>query len=141
MFIAAHERDAYTVEELKNMFSNNWDEDNEIKLFSIVAAVTGMRLGEVTSIRKEYLFTNLDVSDQINRTGEARKIRICEIFYKMLKELTDKNDYAFVSRNTKQRDVFYKHYLIALISSFAKLLVTTKTGSRQEPTLEIRGCA
>ena len=30
---------------------------------------------------------------------------------------------------------------IALISSFAKLLVTTKTGSRQEPTLEIRGCA
>ena len=121
MFIAAHERDAYTLNELKGMFLKDWGEDRDIRLFSAVAAVTGMRLGEVTAIRSAHLYDNyIEVSDQIDRfgeliavkTNEARKIRICETLYKILKKLTDKTDYAFLSRNTRQRDIFYKHCLI-----------------------------
>lgn len=122
MFIAAHERDAFTIEELTAMFQNDWGENNEIKYFSVIAAVTGMRLGEVTAIRKEHLHDDyLDVTDQIDKTGElipvktneARKIRICPALHNLIESLIKKDGYAFVSRNTKQRDTFYKHCLIS----------------------------
>lgn len=118
MFIAAHERDAFTLKELTTMFTKDWGKDNEIKYFSVIASVTGMRLGEVTAIRDENLYEDhLDVYDQIDKTGElipvkmneARKVRICPTLYRLIKSLIKKDGYAFTSRNTKLREVFYLH--------------------------------
>ena len=122
MYIALHERDAYTEAELIAMFSKDWGEDSEGKYFAIIAAVTGMRLGEVLAIREENLHEDyLDVKDQIDKSGElipvktkeARKVRICETLYKLIKGLIRKDGYIFVSRNSKLRDVFYEHCLIS----------------------------
>lgn len=118
MFIAAHERDAFTLQELISMFTKDWGRDSEVKYFAVIAAVTGMRISEVFAIRKEHLYkTYLDVSDQIDKNGElipvktneARKLRISSTLFKIINDLIKSNGFAFNLRGTKLRECFYEH--------------------------------
>lgn len=84
LLIEQKPRDAFTLEEVKEItdyFINN----ENIRIFIIVAACTGMRLSEINSLRKSNIKdTYIDLRDQYRggkllplKTREARKIPVC----------------------------------------------------------------
>lgn len=101
MYENARVRSAFTEDELKKIFQkNNWATENR-RLFSLVGAVTGLRLSEICAIRKETLFeTYIDVKDQLYdatelisvKDSEKRKVRICNRLYNILETEIYKNN-------------------------------------------------
>lgn len=117
MYINAKTKSSFTLEELKTTFKKKWD-NKERKIFSIVAAVTGMRISELYAIRRETLFrTYIDVKDQMNgnilqpvKDGEKRKVRICPKVYVLLDGCIRRNgDKAFIEAQDTYRQTFYKY--------------------------------
>lgn len=117
MYINAKSKNAFTLEELKNIFHKAW-EYKERKIFALTAAVTGMRISEIYAIRKENLFENyINVKDQISgnilqpvKDGEKRKVVICKELYNLLKRCILKNgDKAFTEAKDTYRIDFNKH--------------------------------
>lgn len=117
MYVNARSKGAFTKEELINTFNKKWD-SSERKLFSLVAAVTGMRISEISAIRKETLFHNyIDIKDQLLdnkiqpvKDGEKRKLRICDELYKMLSDYIRRNGgFAFTEAQDTYRQTFYNY--------------------------------
>lgn len=111
----SEEINAFTREQIISMFSHEWDDD-EVRLFSLVGAVTGMRISEILAIRSETLFENyIDVYDQRLKyelkplkTKEARFVPIPEELYKLLKERVS-DGFAFEHNDNYYRKYFYKN--------------------------------
>lgn len=121
MYTSVRQREAFTYKELLEIFTN-WKTDVDVKLFSVIAALTGMRLGELVAIRKETLHDNyIDVRDQMTLSGklssvktkEARNVRICKEMYKMLSVAADKTDFPFSRKSVDYRQIFYRHCLLS----------------------------
>ena len=117
MYVNARSKGAFTKEELIKTFHKKWD-SNERKIFSLVAAVTGMRISEISAIRVETLFpTYIDIKDQLLdnkiqpvKDGEKRKLRICPELYKMLAGCIRRNgNFAFKEAQDTYRQDFYNH--------------------------------
>ena len=117
MYVNAKSKSAFTIDELQKTFRKQWD-SSERKIFSLVAAVTGMRIGEIYAIRKETLFSNyIDVKDQIIdnelrpvKDGEKRKVRICSQIHNMLQDCVRRNNgYAFTEAQDTYRRAFYNY--------------------------------
>jgi site-specific recombinase XerD len=117
MYLNAKSKSAFTVEELSEIFNKTW-ENSERKIFSLVAAITGMRISEVYAIRKETLFENyIEVKDQRIgkifepvKDGEKRKVRICDKIYRMLNDCVRRNgEYAFREAQDTYRMSFYNN--------------------------------
>ena len=117
MYINARTREAFTREELIKAFSDKW-ESNDRKLFSLVAAVTGLRISEVSAIRRETLFSGyIEVKDQFYNSklqpvkdGEKRKVPVCNKLYSMLSDCIRRNkDFAFKEAQDTYRSTFYRH--------------------------------
>jgi site-specific recombinase XerD len=117
MYVNAKTKSAFTLEELKKTFNKKW-ENTERKTFSLVAAVTGMRISEVYAIRKETLFENyIDVKDQTNskvlqpvKDGEKRKVRITPELYELLMCCIRRNgNFAFSEAQDTYRNAFYRN--------------------------------
>ena len=115
MYINARTRNAFTIEQLKKAFNKDWG-NTERKVFSLVAAVAGLRIGEISAIRRETLHKDyIEVMDQINdkklcpvKDGERRKVRICNELYTMLSDCIRRNgDYAFSEAQDTYRRAFY----------------------------------
>ena len=98
-------RYGFTLEEAKTILREYAWPNQSQRLFNFVAAVTGLRLSEINSLRKENVKpTYIDLRDQYLRgqlrplkTKEARKIPICPDLYKLLSErIAQSNDgYVF----------------------------------------------
>lgn len=95
-------RDAFTMKDAKAILNADWKDNETARMFSFVAACTGMRLSEINAIRRENLKpTYIDLKDQLLRgklsplkTKESRRIPICEELFEILNDrITDK--YAF----------------------------------------------
>ncbi len=117
MYINAHSRNAFTVDMLQDVFNKKWS-SSERKIFSLIAAVAGLRISEIYAIRKETLFTDyIDVKDQILdnklcpvKDGEKRKVRICEELYRMISDCIRRNkDFAFNEAQDTYRRAFYDY--------------------------------
>jgi integrase len=117
MYVNARTKDAFTIKELTRVFSDKW-ESNDRLLFSLIAAVTGMRISEIYAIRRETVFKNyIDVKDQIVdkklspvKDGERRKVRICNTLYRLIDECLRRNgEYAFTEAQDTYRQAFYNH--------------------------------
>ena len=117
MYVNARTKGAFTKEQLVKTFKKNW-ESKERKVFSLVAAVTGMRISEISAIRRETLFPNyIDIKDQLLdnkiipvKDGEKRKLRICTEIYKMLSNCIRRNgDFAFTEAQDTYRQAFYDY--------------------------------
>lgn len=117
MYINARTKGAFTKEQLIKTFSKNWD-SKERKIFSLIAAVTGMRISEISAIRKETLFnTYIDIKDQLLdnkiqpvKDGEKRKLRICPELYKMISDCIRRNgNFAFTEAQDTYRQTFYDY--------------------------------
>jgi len=113
---AASERDAFTISEAKKIFSAAW-KSNETRLVNLTAAITGMRISEIFSIRKENLHrTYIDLTDQFNlgklaplKTKESRKVPIPVELYEQLLPLCKRN-FAF-TENDPQRPYIHLRYI------------------------------
>jgi integrase len=117
MYVNAKTKSSFTLEELKAAFNKKWD-NKERKIFSLVAAVTGMRISEISAIRRETLFrTYIEVKDQMNgnilqpvKDGEKRKVRICPKVYVLLDGCIRRNGKrAFIEAQDTYRITFYKY--------------------------------
>lgn len=117
MYINARIKTAFSLEELKNIFSKPW-ELYERKIFALTAALTGMRISEIYAIRKETLFSNyINIQDQISgnilqpvKDGEKRKVVICSKLYELLRICIQKNNgKAFTEAKDTYRKDFNKH--------------------------------
>ena len=115
MYINARTRNAFTLDQLEVAFNKDWG-NKERKVFSLVAAVAGLRIGEIYAIRKETLFTDyIEVKDQINdkrlcpvKDGEKRKVRICSELHAMISDCIKRNgNYAFPEAQDTYRRAFY----------------------------------
>lgn len=123
MYINAKSKSAFTLEELKKAFNKQW-ESSERKVFSLVAAVTGMRISEIYAIRQETLFNNfIEVKDQRNdrvfqpvKDGEKRKVRICSRLYSLLNDCVKINgNLAFTEAQDTYRTSFYRNCGISVL--------------------------
>ncbi len=94
----------------------NWKTDRWKKYFSLVGAVTGMRISEICAIREETLFPRyVDVKDQLLdgkfvpvKDGEKRKVRICdELYYILEKCIRLHRGIAFPFNQDSYRQSFY----------------------------------
>ena len=117
MYVNARTKSAFTLEMLMKVFNKKWM-SSERKIFSLTAAVAGLRIGEISAIRKETLHKDyIDVKDQINdnqlcpvKDGEKRKVRICEELYTMIAGCIRRNgDYAFSEAQDTYRRAFYDY--------------------------------
>lgn len=115
MYTNAKARSSFTEQELIKVFHSDWT-NSERKTFVLVAAVVGMRIGEISAIRRETLFEDyIDVRDQFCngdyipvKDGEKRKVRICPTIYKMLKQCINRNGgVAFIENQDTYRQAFY----------------------------------
>lgn len=116
MYINAKTKQAFTSDMLKTTFNKKWS-SSERKTFALIAAVTGMRISEISAIRKETLHTEyIDVRDQLLdkelqpvKDGEKRKVRICEELYKLIEKCIERNkNFAFPEAQDTYRTEFYK---------------------------------
>lgn len=116
MYVNAKTKNAFTLEELTKVFNKQWN-NSERKIFSLVAAVTGMRISEIYAIRKETVFEKyIEVKDQRNsnilqpvKDGEKRKVRISSRLSLMLKNCIRRNgDFAFNEAQDTYRQEFYR---------------------------------
>ena len=113
MYVNAKVREAFTVEQLQTVFKKKW-ENNERKVFSLIAATTGMRISEISAMRKETVFDNyIDVKDQFvnNRLspvkdGEKRKVRICKTLSSLISDCR-KDGFLFPDNQVSYRRDFY----------------------------------
>jgi integrase len=128
MYVNARSKGAFTKEQLVKTFSKNWD-SKERKIFSMIAAVTGMRISEISAIRKETLFSNyIDIKDQLLdnkispvKDGEKRKLRICSELYKMISDCIRRNgNFAFTEAQDTYRQTFYDYAEIPTYESRQK---------------------
>jgi integrase len=109
----AKSRDAFTLNEIKSMMPAVW-RDSDIGLFTLTAAVTGMRYSEILAIRKETLNeTYIDVKDQVLhnaflplKTHIARKVPIPEKLYTLLKVNITEDGMIFTSGSNYYREHF-----------------------------------
>lgn len=117
MYVNAKTKNAFTIKQLSIAFHKDWNIKDR-KVFALVGAVTGMRISEISAIRKETLFRDyIDIKDQLldNRLqpvkdGERRKVRICETLYRLLSDCIHRNgDYAFTEAQDTYRRAFYEH--------------------------------
>lgn len=105
-------RGTLTPEEVKKLFSSldNWKGDEIAMLANLLAACTGMRIGEVQGVTGEKLMENYILVDQQfsnvakevtqTKTGDVRKIPLPESLMKSLKALRFKNPRAFIFSHT-----------------------------------------
>lgn len=111
----SEEVNAFTREQIISMFSKKWNDD-EVRLFSLIGALTGMRISEILAIRKDNLFEKyIDVTDQRIKyelkplkTKEARFVPIPEGLYKLLKERVS-DGFAFEHNDNYYRKYLYKN--------------------------------
>lgn len=117
MYINARTKNAFTIEILQKAFNKAWF-PYERKVFSLTAAVAGLRISEVSAIRKETLHEDyIDIKDQLNgkklcpvKDGERRKVRICGELYKMLSECIRRSgNFAFNEAQDTYRRAFYDY--------------------------------
>lgn len=95
-------REAFTLDQVKEVLSAPWPAEIA-RQFAFVAAVTGMREGEVRAIRRSSLHEKyIDVDKQFSREGlsdlktkDARKVPICKQVYDILDSMIGKKIYAF----------------------------------------------
>lgn len=116
MYTNAKSKGSFTKEQLIQAFHKEWETEDR-KIFSLVAAVTGMRISEIAAIRKETLFDNyIDVKDQfLNldlqpvKDGEKRKLRICNEIHDMLADCIKRNgNFAFTKSQNTYRNALYE---------------------------------
>lgn len=97
-------RSAFTLEDAKKILCEyKWVNQSQ-RLFNFVAAVTGMRLSEINSLRRENVKTTyIDLRDQYLRgelrplkTKEARKIPICPELFEVLQKRINKSNDGYV---------------------------------------------
>ncbi len=112
-------RNAFTLEDAKKILCEyKWVNQSQ-RLFNFVAALTGMRLSEINSLRKDNIKpTYIDLRDQYLRgqlrplkTKEARKIPICPELYKLFLERIEQSSDGYVFYNvgaTKASDVLHR---------------------------------
>lgn len=117
MYVSARKKDAFTFDELKNTFSQKWNNRTR-KAYALTAALTGMRMCEILAIRKETLFREyIEVNDQFVdgkycpvKDGEGRKVRICNTLYELLSSLiTKKHKNIFPESKYLYRSEFYNN--------------------------------
>lgn len=117
MYVDARTKGAFTKEQLVKTFHKDWDSKDR-KYFSLIAAVTGMRISEISAIRKETLFENyIDIKDQFLshklqpvKDGEKRKLRICSEIYEILADCIKRNgNFAFTETQNTYRQIFYNY--------------------------------
>lgn len=115
MYIDAHSKQAFKVDELKIILFHI--KDYERKIFILTAALTGMRISEIAAIRKERLHRDfIDVSDQLLnnqlvpvKDDGYRKVRISESLYKALDYCVRKNNgFAFHENQDTYRTALYR---------------------------------
>lgn len=97
-------RGAFTLDQVKTILERpRWD-SYVAWLFTLTAAVTGMREGEVRAIRRECLYPEyIDVTLQYKagkglsplKTKDARKVPICKELYDLLDEQTGNKYFTF----------------------------------------------
>lgn len=105
--------DAFTRDEIISMFNKEWKK-TECKIFALTGALTGMRICEILSIRKENLFENyIDLKDQVInhklqplKTKVSRYVPIPNQLYPLLKSLI-KEDFCF----THIDDYYRLHFI------------------------------
>ena len=117
MYVNARAKGAFTKEQLIKTFHKEWEVQDR-KTFSLIAAVTGMRISEILAIRKETLFENyIDIKDQFLshnlqpvKDGEKRKLRICSEIYEILADCIKRNgNFAFTETQNTYRQIFYNY--------------------------------
>ncbi len=87
-------REAFTREEIVALFSVEWDSEIA-RLAVMVAAFTGMRIGEVRALRTEYIHDNAIIikhnaeKDGSIKTTKSEKERLCPIPEKLASELIE----------------------------------------------------
>lgn len=95
-------RDSFTYKEALKIFHSQWSNEN-VRVVSLVAALTGMRISEIFAIGKHSLFKNyIDVKQQIYRgilcpckTKEKRKVPIPVELYQLLCQKISESDTDF----------------------------------------------
>jgi len=117
MYVNAKTKDSYTLKELLITFNSKWLTP-ERKLFCLIAACTGMRISEISAIRKETVFTDyINVKDQLAnkelrpvKDGEKRKVPISPELYKAIQSILQfKSDFLFTENQDTYRQDFYRH--------------------------------
>lgn len=115
----ASARNAFTLEDAKKILCEyKWVNPSQ-RLFNFVAALTGLRLSEINSLRKENVMeTYIDLKDQYLRgelrplkTKEARKVPICSELYKLLSDRISQSPDGYVFYDvgaTKASDVLHR---------------------------------
>lgn len=106
-------KDAFTMNEVKDMFRKEWDMEDK-KNFVFIAAVTGLRFSEICGIQEENIHDNyLDVNCQKyegevkpTKTKNARKIPLIPEIVKMLRDI--KSNFKFPLNGSQYRQAFYK---------------------------------
>lgn len=117
----ASPREAFTLEDAKTVFNAEWSNPVH-KLFSFVAAITGMRYSEILAIRKENLHeTYINLQDQILngkpsplKTKEARKIPVCPELHELLQNrITD--GFAFLEIHDSKASDSLRELLVKIM--------------------------
>lgn len=96
-------RDAFSMDHMKIIMKYEW-KNPDVRLFILVAALTGMRLSEVNSLRRSNIMEDyIDLQDQYrngnlmpSKTRHARKIPICKELHDMLvTHIPEGKDFVF----------------------------------------------
>ena len=115
MYVNAKVKSAFEIGQLVKVFNKSW-QNNERKLFSLIAASTGMRISEISAIRRDTVYSDyIDVKEQfVNnklspvKDGEKRKVRICSTLHKLISQHL-KEDFIFTDAQDTYRREFYFH--------------------------------
>lgn len=96
-------RDAFSMDHMKIIMKYEW-KNPDVRLFILVAALTGMRLSEINSLRHDNIKEDyIDLQDQYRsgklmplKTRHSRKIPICrELHYMLVSNIPDGKDFVF----------------------------------------------
>lgn len=102
-------RRAFTDEEIKILFSNEWSNEM-VRIMCLVSAVTGMRIGEVRALRPEkimdgYIMVDSSYSESDGlkgtKTGNSRMVPIPKRVEELLLSIGDINGYIFAGTSGK----------------------------------------
>lgn len=110
-------REAFTLEEGREILNNQWL-CPMARLYSLTAAVTGMREAEIRAIRKETIHENyIDVTHQYSskglvsiKTKEKRKVPISKKLFDLLQ--AERKEREFVFQIPGEKHPVSRHYIV-----------------------------
>lgn len=123
-------REAFTIDEIKHIFNQQWRNDTH-KLFCLTSAITGLRISECSGLQPEQIcdgYLNIDRQLHLRRLtppkGDNRFVPIPKRLEERLRKISEGKEFVFSTQ--RKRQVCQSRVREALTNSYSEKMLNEK---------------